>query len=505
MKFLHAILLAVAIVATVFPLQVSAATTDTKDYDSEIRMLTNDNFDAKIKSASWLVFFGAKTCPHCKKLTPKWLEVQKSIADTVARQKFYMAKVECTKSEKYLGSLEVEPLISYITTKAEKYDPAKSSTIPKPDAKPPAAQPAAVAAKEAAPGTGTANTEPSSFAATSVEAEVGFLTAWATKFTTKRDNVNPSGTVINLKEQVFYVLTNQTPWFIKFYAPWCQHCQHLAPVWEELAQNLKGRVNIGKVDCTIEKKLCKFYEVRGYPTLKYFDESGTVDYDGPRSLFSLSEYSKQLTSIPPFTAINGDSYTTTAASHQTAFFFLYDPTTTLRSTDAMIQVSLSVRSKAVLFFAPTAGHPSPTLLRSYDSGRFTQRYTGTHESTPQSRQYASRWILSHRFPLAFEVSSNNGDEVMGGERLVVLAVVDQDGVERARNVLTEASRRWIDVSTAGSAKGGAKATQTENTDALFGWIRVDLWGAYLRRVYGVRPSDAPKLIIADPRVFFSLR
>lgn len=58
--------------------------------------------------------------------------------------------------------------------------------------------------------------------------------------------------------------------FIKFYAPWCGHCKSLAPVWDELGRDLKGKVMIGKVDCTTETSVAGRFGVRGYPTLKFF-------------------------------------------------------------------------------------------------------------------------------------------------------------------------------------------------------------------------------------------
>ena len=49
----------------------------------------------------------------------------------------------------------------------------------------------------------------------------------------------------------------------------CGHCKRLAPVWEQLGDRYHDNefVEIVKVDCTVEKKTCQRYEVRGYPTL----------------------------------------------------------------------------------------------------------------------------------------------------------------------------------------------------------------------------------------------
>jgi len=94
--------------------------------------------------------------------------------------------------------------------------------------------------------------------------------------------------------------TGQTTgkWFVKFYAPWCGHCKHLAPVWDELAKivaeedsNLQTFV-IAKVDCTEHKAACTRFGVRGYPTLKLIANGQIYDYKGARKLDALTDYLK---------------------------------------------------------------------------------------------------------------------------------------------------------------------------------------------------------------------
>ena len=87
-------------------------------------------------------------------------------------------------------------------------------------------------------------------------------------------------------------LRGDKPWFIKFYAPWCGHCQRLEPVWQELFEKHGQAVNIAKVDCTKEKskELCHQFGIRGYPSLKFFVDDQIYTYKGPRNIEHLSDF-----------------------------------------------------------------------------------------------------------------------------------------------------------------------------------------------------------------------
>ena len=59
------------------------------------------------------------------------------------------------------------------------------------------------------------------------------------------------------------------PALIDFYASWCGPCQRLAPIIDEVAEELKGRVDIYKVNVDDEEVLSKLFKVRSIPTLVY--------------------------------------------------------------------------------------------------------------------------------------------------------------------------------------------------------------------------------------------
>jgi thiol-disulfide isomerase/thioredoxin len=92
-----------------------------------------------------------------------------------------------------------------------------------------------------------------------------------------------------IKKDGLYITKNlKSPGMLLIFANWCGHCQRFKPIFNELCRQLGNDFHcISIEDTQLQKngKLTEALDFRGFPTIKFFDQSGKIisEYNGERS------------------------------------------------------------------------------------------------------------------------------------------------------------------------------------------------------------------------------
>lgn len=81
----------------------------------------------------------------------------------------------------------------------------------------------------------------------------------------------------------------------------CGHCKSLAPAYAAAAKQLavaNSEIKLASVDATIEQDLATRFQVRGYPTIKFFVDGAALEYNGGRSQDDIVNWLKKKTGPP---------------------------------------------------------------------------------------------------------------------------------------------------------------------------------------------------------------
>jgi thioredoxin 1 len=93
----------------------------------------------------------------------------------------------------------------------------------------------------------------------------------------KADIISAMATELNETHFQAEVLDSQLPVLVDFWSEQCGPCKQLAPVLDQLSEDMDGKAKIFKIDAVANMKLAVSYGVRSVPNLLFFKNGEVKD------------------------------------------------------------------------------------------------------------------------------------------------------------------------------------------------------------------------------------
>lgn len=204
---------------------------------------------------------------------------------------------------------------------------------------------------------------------------------------------------------------------VEFYAPWCGHCKALKPEYEKAAKRLSSEgsaIKLAKVDATVESALGEKFQVRGYPTLKFFRNGKPVEYSGGRQADDIVNWLLKKTG-PPATELKDKDTALTFKEKDDVVVIGFFKDHESDQAKAFIEVAASIddlpfgiTSDSDVFADNKVDEDKVVLFKKFDEGRndYDGDYTADNLKT---------FIAANRLPLVIEFTQESAQKIFGGD------------------------------------------------------------------------------------------
>jgi len=220
-------------------------------------------------------------------------------------------------------------------------------------------------------------------------------------------------------------------YLIKFHAPWCGHCRHFEPVYEEIAQEIQllandvdefRNIHIVRIDATVHSDVANYYDIRGFPTLKFIRQSDVITYENDRSKSAIFEFLRRVNG--PAIRWISSSETFHQLRRENPIFFLLVSTTNDSLATEYEDIARRYRSE-VYFYATNISIDAIGHSLTDDSQVFSIQIDDIYRYESNSyHKTLDDFVVKERISTFPQISSSNIRDVISTKKILIIYAFD---------------------------------------------------------------------------------
>jgi thioredoxin-like negative regulator of GroEL len=238
---------------------------------------------------------------------------------------------------------------------------------------------------------------------------------------------NTEGLVDKLSSKSYTSMTSEGNWLVYYTSGTCLSCRPVSNTIEEVAKQLKNKVNVAQFDCSNEIETCEKHGVTGLPFLTFVKDGVQKVYTGPRTEDKLVKFA-QTSSSPNFIQISDKSSWDKFKNSEEDNYFIYSYGSKKELSDfAKLKITfdgLYLQSDVYLVDKELT-KDSFTIDKSPNF--YIQKPHSSvkpFEGTLTDSQELSRWLRSNQYPTLIPLGSENFDSTLSEFNYMVLGILD---------------------------------------------------------------------------------